>query len=637
MRKPDSTIAESGPFAFVCYSHRDAPAAYVEIQRFQRAGMRVWYDEGIEGGDEWADSVATAIAKSTVFVFFVTQNSVQSEHCRREINFAHDCTTAVTPIYLEPTNLPAGLKLSLSNRQAIMKYELPENDYEKKIATLSASNGLTPASRRPNKPPEKSQPPMRISPDINAPSSRPGIAILPFQNRSSDEDIDFICEGIADEIIASMSDIEGIRIISSSSASKVNQQSTDIQTIGAQLDVKYILEGSIQKSLQRLRITAKLPSTESDEILWAERWDCMIDQIFDVQETIAISVLKALQVHLSASESAQLVERHIPDIQAYEYYLRARQLTKRFTETALQDALDYLRQGEAIVGENAYIIAAMGQIYWQFHNASIDSDRKNLSAAEQCVARLFELDSNSVDGHRLSGLIKAKSPDSILAAIEHLSVALEAHPNDPETLLWLSLIFTAAGQITAAKSLSNHLLNIDPLTTVNLVLPGFINMLDGKLTQAANELLYSHEMNPGNPITTLVYGQVLAMTGDNTSAIPVLRSLETMLPNTFFSRLGELFAVSLEGDAKAALSLASDQLKSEAQSDWQYSWTLAQCFAVIGSSEEAIDWLNNAVRHGWMNYPALSEHDPLLESLRSHERFHALMADVKEKWLAFEI
>jgi tetratricopeptide (TPR) repeat protein len=363
----------------------------------------------------------------------------------------------------------------------------------------------------------------------------------------------------------------------------------------------------------------------------------MIDQIFDVQETIAISVLKALQVHLSASESAQLVERHIPDIQAYEYYLRARQLTKRFTETALQDALDYLRQGEAIVGENAYIIAAMGQIYWQFHNASIDSDRKNLSAAEHCVARLFELDSNSVDGHRLCGLIKAKSPDSILAAIEHLSVALEAHPNDPETLLWLSLIFTAAGQITAAKSLSNHLLNIDPLTTVNLVLPGFINMLDGNLTQAANELLYSHEMNPGNPITTLVYGQVLAMTGDNTSAIPVLRSLETTLPNTFFSRLGELFAVSLEGDAKAALSLASDQLKSEAQSDWQYSWTLAQCFAVIGSSEEAIDWLNNAVRHGWMNYPALSEHDPLLESLRSHERFHALMADVKEKWLAFEI
>ena len=126
MKKPDSSIVESGPFAFVCYSHRDAPAAYLEIQRFQRAGIRVWYDEGIEGGDEWADSVAAAITKSTVFFFFVTENSVQSEHCRREINFAHDCATAVTPIYLEPTTLPAGLKLSLSNRQAIKKYELPE-------------------------------------------------------------------------------------------------------------------------------------------------------------------------------------------------------------------------------------------------------------------------------------------------------------------------------------------------------------------------------------------------------------------------------------------------------------------------------------------------------------------------------
>ncbi|MDG1066497.1 MAG: TIR domain-containing protein [Luminiphilus sp.] len=636
MKKPDSTAAASGPFAFVCYSHRDAPTAYKEIQRLQRAGIRVWYDEGIGGGDEWADSVATAIAESTAFFFFVTQNSVQSEHCRREINFAHDCATAVTPIYLEPTTLPAGLKLSLSNRQAIMKYELPESDYEKKITSLSAANGLEPDNSLLNEAPEKSQPSVPISTDIQAPSGRPGIAILPFQNRSSDQDIDFICEGIADEIIASMSDIEGIRIISSNSATKVNQQTTDIQTIGTQLDVKYILEGSIQKSLQRLRITAKLPSTQSDEILWAERWDCMIDQIFDVQETIAISVLKALQVQLSATESAHLVERHIPDIQAYEFYLRARQLTKTFSETALQDALDYLRQGETIVGENAYIIAAMGQIYWQFHNAGIDSGPKNLAAAEQCVARLFDLDPNSVDGHRLSGLLKAKNPDSIFEAIKHLRVALKAHPNDPETLLWLSLIFAAAGQITAAKSLADHLLNIDPLTTVNHVLPGFINMLDGNLTQATGELLYSHEMNPGNPITTLVYGQALAMTGDSAAAIPVFRSLKTMLPDTFFSRLGELFAASLEGDAKAALRLASDQLKSEAQTDWQYSWTLAQCFAVIGNSEEAIDWLTNAVRHGWMNYPVLNEYDPLLESLRGHERFHALMADVKARWLAFD-
>ena len=637
MRKPDSTVTDGGPFAFVCYSHRDASTAYKEIQRFQRAGIRVWYDEGIGGGDEWADSVATAIAESTVFFFLVTQNSVQSEHCRREINFAHSCATAVTPIYLEPTTLPAGLKLSLNNRQAIMKYELPENDYEKKIASLSAAKELNLTNSSSNEPAGKSQPTVRISTALPTPSSRPGIAVLPFKNRSSDEDIDFICEGIADEIITSMSDVEGVRIISSSSASKVDQQAIDIRTIGSQLNVKYILEGSIQRSLQRLRITAKLPCTEGDEILWAERWDCTIDQIFDVQETIAISVLKALKVQLSTAESAHLVERHIPDIQAYEYYLRARQLSKTFTEAALQEALDYLRQGEAIVGENAYIIAAMGQIYWQFHNAGIDSDSKNLDAAEQCVARLFDLDPNSVDGNRLSGLLKAKTPDSIFEAVRHLRVALEAHPNDPETLLWLSLIFAAAGQITAAKSLSNHLLNIDPLTTVNLVLPGFISMLDGNLTQATDELLYSHEMNPGNPITTLVYGQSLAMTGNSSAAIPVLRSLKTLLPDTFFSRLGELYAASLEGDSKTALRLASDQLKSEAQSDWQYSWTLAQCFAVTGNSEEAIDWLNNAVRHGWMNYPLLNEHDPLLESLRGHERFHALMVDVKARWLAFEV
>lgn len=629
MKKPEASYAREGPYVFVSYSHRDEKLIHREIHRLQKNGIKVWYDQGIGAGDEWSETLAAAIADCSVFLFFVTPNSIESEHCRRELTFANERANMVSAIHLQPTDLPIGLQLALGNRQALLKYELSEIDYENKVLKLlnaiEASTSLVQEVVVPR--------------EIQSPrptDDRPGIAILPFRNRSADQDIEFICEGIADEIITALSAVEGVRVISSGSASKVDLQNTGLSEIGRQLNVNYILEGSIQKSGERLRITAKLPSTQSDEILWADRWDGLIDQIFDVQETIALSVLDALQIHLSAAQSAQLIERPIHDIQAYELYLRARQLIKTFTADALHEALAYLRQGEKIIGENTHIIAAMGQVNWQFHNAGIDSDPKYLAEAEQCVERLFNIDPGSADGHRLYGLLKCKETDGIQVAINHLKIALKSNPNDPEALLWLSLLYAFVGEVSTGMSLAEHLLKLDPLTNVHLVLPGFLNMLDGKLVRASQELLHSHEKNPGNPITTVVYGQVLAMLGDTESAILILRSINESVPDSFFSSLGNFYAASLEGDKGLALDNATELLESEARSDVQYSWTLAQCYASIGELEKATDWVDNAIRYGFLNYSLLSEHDPLLKPLRSHERFNTLMADLREKRAVFD-
>jgi len=117
------------PYSFVCYSHDDKELVYAELLHLQDAGINVWYDEGIRPGSEWSDTLASRIENCRVFLYFVTPQSVASEHCRREVSFALEQSCEMLAVHLEPTELPRGLRLTLGNRQAVLKYDNPASIY----------------------------------------------------------------------------------------------------------------------------------------------------------------------------------------------------------------------------------------------------------------------------------------------------------------------------------------------------------------------------------------------------------------------------------------------------------------------------------------------------------------------------
>ena len=140
MNPPFQAYHGNEPFLFISYSHRDSKQVFEEITWLRDQGFNIWYDEGIEAGREWRDEIATAISKSSVLIYFVTPNSVASENCRNEVNFAADEQIAILTVYLSPTDLPGGLRLTLSNKQAIKSFELTVHDYQQKlIGFLSAT------------------------------------------------------------------------------------------------------------------------------------------------------------------------------------------------------------------------------------------------------------------------------------------------------------------------------------------------------------------------------------------------------------------------------------------------------------------------------------------------------------------
>jgi DNA-binding winged helix-turn-helix (wHTH) protein/TolB-like protein/tetratricopeptide (TPR) repeat protein len=134
VERPFQAYEGDEPYVFVCYAHEDKALVYPDITRLKDARLNIWYDEGISPGSEWSDTLARHIEGCAVFLYYVTPRSVVSEHCRREANFALQQTCGMLAVHLEPTDLPSGLKLTLSNRQAILKYDEPAAAYEAKLA-----------------------------------------------------------------------------------------------------------------------------------------------------------------------------------------------------------------------------------------------------------------------------------------------------------------------------------------------------------------------------------------------------------------------------------------------------------------------------------------------------------------------
>ena len=158
MDKPFSAYQGNDPYVFVCYDHDDAESVYREIAWLNNHGINLWYDEGISPGLEWTDALAGAIQGCSKVLYFVTRNSVTSEHCRKELNFAQEEAHDVVAVHLEPTEVPPGLRLSLNNRQAILRHELSDEHYHEELMQAAqaaagaprvpVSQPSTPAPRR---------------------------------------------------------------------------------------------------------------------------------------------------------------------------------------------------------------------------------------------------------------------------------------------------------------------------------------------------------------------------------------------------------------------------------------------------------------------------------------------------------
>jgi non-specific serine/threonine protein kinase len=194
-----------------------------------------------------------------------------------------------------------------------------------------------------------------------------------------------------------------------------------------------------------------------------------------------------------------------------------------------------------------------------------------------------------------------------------------------------------AGKAAAARPWAERLKAIDPLTPLFQVLPAVLAAMDGRFDEAIDLFAPHYAANLDNPGVRLAYGQTLALGGRVGAALPIFDALSRDLPESPFAHLGQFYANALRGDTAAARQSVTAEVESILAADPQYSWFLAQCYALIDDRPCALDWLDRAATLGFINYPLLAHRDPFLEPLRGEPAFQALISKVKQQWESFTV
>lgn len=462
------------------------------------------------------------------------------------------------------------------------------------------------------------------------------VLVLPFADRSPEGDNEYLADGLTEEIITDLSNVDNVRVISRTSSLRLKDSSDDIARIGEQLNVKYVVEGSVRKAGTKLRVTVNVVDVLTDSPIWGNKYTGEVDDVFDIQEKVSRNIAEALELRLSSVVDHRLAEQPIADVRVYECYLKAKHEMLRFSSDALERALVHLRTGAAIDEHNLLLLSATGEAHWQYVNAGLSSDPMHLEKARTIASQILEKDPTSAVAHRLSGLIRFHEGETE-AGIRQLRRAHEREPNDPDTLMWLSLFTALSGRPDIAEPWVSRLLEIDPLTPLYRIVPGVVTSMAGDLDEARELFAKSYTKNLENPGVRLLYGQALAMSGKSDDALAVFDALVYEMPESPFAHVGAFYAFALRGESARALGAVSEETKEVLGSDLQYSWMLAQCYALIDEHESALRWLTNAVDRGFVNYPLLAEVDPLLAKLRERSDFAELMANVETRWKNLEI
>jgi serine/threonine protein kinase/Flp pilus assembly protein TadD len=475
----------------------------------------------------------------------------------------------------------------------------------------------------------------KSAPDIELPAMENSIVVLPFKDFSENKENEYFSDGLTEEIITDLSKVKNLLVISRGSAMTFKDSDKKLKEIGKELNVQYALEGSVRKAGNDLRINVQLIDTKNDTHVWAEKYSGTIEDVFDIQEKVSRSIVDALQLKLTPEEEKKLAKRPIKNIQAYECYLRARQESWLFTPDALQRALGYLQTGLDIIGENAMLYAGMGYVHSQCLNMGIDME-VNIDKAREYAEKALQLDPESGEAHLALGLLSQILGGNERKSITHLRQALAINPGDAHAKAWLNVSLCNVGMMEKVRFIAEELKQIDPLTPMSRCGYGLLGLFEGNGDQAVEGFYEWFRLEPQNPAAVYYYALALVYAGRLKEATAIIDQHIHIDWADTFTKSSLMVKYAAEKDIQKIKKLVTGDFEKTVRNDLQTTYFVSVLYALAGFKEEAFELLEHAVNHGFINYPLMSEKDPLLETIRGEERFKKLMKQAKHEWETFD-
>jgi TolB-like protein/tetratricopeptide (TPR) repeat protein len=457
--------------------------------------------------------------------------------------------------------------------------------------------------------------------------SAKSIAVLPFDNLSRDPDNAFFAEGVQDEILTRLAKVADLKVIARTSTNKFKSAPDDLRDVAKQLGVTNILEGSVQKVNDQVRVNVQLINALTNAHLWAEIYDRKLSDIFAVQSDIAKTVADTLQAKLTGTEKQMMAAQPTTDTTAYELYHKGRSLWEKRSGDNIPKAIAYYEQ--AIAQDPNYALAYAGlakaYILLPFYTGANRLDAG--SKAKDAALKALRLESNLAEAHVALGKILFFREIDLAGAMREYKRAIELNPNDATAHHWFGNDTLAAlGRFEEAIAEGKRAIELDPLSTVINVDLGETFYYAHRYDEADGQMRKSLEIDPTSFYAHYNLGIVLQLKGDLPGAIAEYEKAKQLGDNPLVSTLCAA-AKAHAGDKDAALRMLSD-LDKISQHREVVGYLRALLYLSLNNKDEALRWLEQGFEERDGSNISWIKVDPLLDSLHGDPRFEALVQKV---------
>ncbi|HEY2102403.1 MAG TPA: tetratricopeptide repeat protein [Chthoniobacterales bacterium] len=456
------------------------------------------------------------------------------------------------------------------------------------------------------------------------------IAVLPFANLSSDPDNAYFVAGIQDEIITRLAKITDLKVISCGSTQRFKSAPDDVAAVAKQLGVANILEGSVQRAADQIRINVQLIKAESDGHLWADTFDRKLTDIFQIESEIAKTIAETLQAKLTGSEQHAIAVRPTENTEAHQLYLRGRYFWNKRTAGDFKTAVGYFQQAVEKDPGFALAYAGLADTYVLMSGYAAASPKESLPQAKAAAVKALELDNTLGEAHASLGQALVAYDFDFDGSIREFQRAIELNPNYPTAHQWYAeSVLAPLGRFDEAVAEVNRALKLDPLSVIINADVGGVLFNARRYDEAVAQLRKTLELDPGFYYAHWNLGQVLDVKGLTKEAMAEYEKAMTLDPDPLPQALiGRLYAKT--GRRKEALAVL-ERLRQASGQRYVSPYNFAIVYTALGLKEEAIRSLEQTYEERDGYNIVFIKIDTFLDPLRGEPAFDALVQKIFAK------
>lgn len=450
------------------------------------------------------------------------------------------------------------------------------------------------------------------------------IAVLPFLNLSADPDNEYFCDGLAEELLNALTKIRQLFVVARASAFSFKGRDVDVREIGRRLNVDTILEGSVKKADNRLRVSVQLINADNGFQLWSERFDRRMTDLFALQDEITLAIVGQLKVELLEKERLALLVRHPDDLEAYNLYLKGRYYWAHRPQ-GITKAIEHFQLAIDKNPSSALARAGLADCYvtlGSWENGTLPPVEA-MAKAKTAASRALELDGRLAEAHATLAYRTTHYDWDWTTAEAQYKRALELNPNYAVSHHWYSHYLTAMGRTEESLVASKRCLELDPLDLVINIHMAWHHQFARQYEEAVEQCWKTNELHPNSFWPPYFFGMAYQQQGKIAAAAVEYQKAIQMSGNVTFTTagLGHLYASS---GRSAEARVIFDELLARAQNTYVPAYDLALVCVGLGATDQAFEWLDKAYeeRCGWLTYLNV---EPRMDTLRCDSRFNDLL------------